>query len=344
MNKLRLFGGICACLFTFGLVTTANSGQITQLVIQDVGSTLGGVYDTALDGNSGGFSFQPINPQTYIGVTGFSTDTGTPMLWGTVAAPVFQGPSVFATGFLFAGLPVEPFTFGTVNNGALGAPFSANGAIGNITNNTLTIDSLGWAILLNGSTEYIQEPDTGTLQVNWVVPTSNQNEYLVSFQWAHLVTADEDPTGFFTGFSGGWILEGIATVEPENQAPDCSSAVASINTIWPPNHMFMSVSVLSVTDPDDDAVTITIDSIFQDEPVDALGDGRFAPDGSGIGTPTASVRAERSGNQNGRVYHIAFTADDGNGAECSSEVLVGVPHNQNSAPIDGGALYDSTLP
>ena len=350
--KLSMLGTISACVFTFGLVTTANSGQITQLVIQDVGSTVGGAYSSVLDGNSGGFKFGPIDPENYDDpppVSRFSTDTGVPMLWGTAAAPVFQGPGVFTTGVLFAGLPVEPFTFGTVDNGAPGAPFVANGAIGDITSNTLTIDSLGWALLFAGSDEFIQGPDPGTLQVNWVATGANPNEYLVSFQWSHLITEDEDPTGgALVGFNASWILEGIATVEPDNQAPDCSAAVASIDTIWPPNHKFVSISVLGVTDLDGDPVTITIDSIFQDEPVDALGDGRFAPDGAGVGTTTAYVRAERSGTKkmggNGRVYQIGFIADDGNGGACSGEVLVGVPHEQNTAPIDDGALYDSTLP
>jgi len=346
--KSRVSGAISACVLIFGLVTTANSGQITQLMIQDVGSTVGGAYNSVSDGNSGGFGFVPIDPETYAFLTGFSTDTGVPMVWGTAATPVFQGPSVFTTGFLFAGVPVEPFTFGTIDNGAASAPFLADGAIGSITGNTLTIDSLGWAVLFNGSDLYPLQPDPGTLQVNWVVPTANPNEYLVSFQWRHMVTEDEDPTGAFVDFDTGWILEGTATVELDNQAPDCSVAVPSIDTIWPPNHKFVSIGVLGVSDPDGDPVTITIDSIYQDEPVDALGDGRFAPDGAGVGTSTAYIRAERSGTKkvsgNGRFYHIGYTADDGQGGICSGEVTVAVPHDQATAPVDDGALYDSTVP
>ena len=46
---------------------------------------------------------------------------------------------------------------------------------------------------------------------------------------------------------------------------------------------------------------------------------------------------------NDRVYHIGFTADDGHSGSCSSEVLVGVPHDQRGTPpVDEGALYDST--
>jgi hypothetical protein len=49
------------------------------------------------------------------------------------------------------------------------------------------------------------------------------------------------------------------------------------------------------------------------------------------------------GNGDGRVYHIFFTADDGNGGVTAGEVTVDVPHDQRGAPaVDGGALYDST--
>ncbi len=136
-------------------------------------------------------------------------------------------------------------------------------------------------------------------------------------------------------------------VEVLNRPPDCSAAAPSIETIWPPNHKFVLVNVLGVTDPEGDLVSITIDRIRQDEPVDTVGDGRFSPDGQGVGTDTAHVRAERIGTKkapgNGRVYHIGFTADDGHGGSCSSEVLVEVPHDQRGTPpVDDGALYDST--
>ena len=94
----------------------------------------------------------------------------------------------------------------------------------------------------------------------------------------------------------------------------------------------------------------TVDGIWQYEPVDTVGDGSFSPDGQGISTDTAEVRAERAGSKkvpgNGRVYHISFTADDGEGGSCSGEVLVGVLHDKGkgTVPVDDGALYDSTVP
>jgi len=104
------------------------------------------------------------------------------------------------------------------------------------------------------------------------------------------------------------------------------------------------VNVVGITDPDEDALSITITSIWQDEPVDTPGHGQFTPDGLGVGTSTARVRAEREGAKNGRVYHIGFTAEDGHGGSCSGEVRVGVPHDQGRGrvPVDDGARYDST--
>ncbi|HSD05131.1 MAG TPA: hypothetical protein VLB45_05195 [Nitrosopumilaceae archaeon] len=129
-----------------------------------------------------------------------------------------------------------------------------------------------------------------------------------------------------------------------NNPPDCDDAAASIASLWPPNHQMHEITIEGVTDPDGDAVTLTISSIFQDEPTDGLGDGDVSPDASGVGTDTAQIRAERSGLEDGRVYHVAFNADDGQGGICSSTVTVGVPHDKNDVPVDGGSIYDSTLP
>lgn len=140
-----------------------------------------------------------------------------------------------------------------------------------------------------------------------------------------------------------------STCEIENEPPDCSGAASSIALLWPPNHQFVPVNVVDVTDPDGDAVSITVDAIAQDEPVKALGGGNTCPDGVGVGTDTAEVRAERAGTKkvpgDGRVYHIAFTADDGQGGTCTGEVLVCVPHDQGQGVgcVDQGPLFNSTV-
>jgi len=130
-----------------------------------------------------------------------------------------------------------------------------------------------------------------------------------------------------------------------NFAPVCSGAYPSVNSLWPVNHQFVPVEILGAIDPDGDAVSIAITSIFQDEPVNSPADGNTAPDGQGIGTPVAEVRAERDARANGRVYHISFTANDGLGGTCSGTVQVGVPLNKGAntpPPVDDGPLFDST--
>jgi hypothetical protein len=127
---------------------------------------------------------------------------------------------------------------------------------------------------------------------------------------------------------------------------DCTDAVASPGQLWPPNHQLVPVEVFDVIDPNGGAVAITFTSVFQDELVNGTGSGDTSPDAVGVGTGSLSVRSERAGNGNGRVYHIAFSATSSGGGSCTGAVSVGVPKSQGKkgGPVDGGALYNSALP
>jgi len=191
--------------------------------------------------------------------------------------------------------------------------------------------SWAWDVTGDGITD-----SSGSASYGSVVPAST------SFATEGIYTL----TFAVTDKDGGTSSDSMV-VKVLNRPPDCSAAAPSIKTIWPPNHKFLPVNILRVTDPEGDPVSITINSIRQDEPVDTVGNGRFSPDGKGIGTDTAHVRAERVGTKkapgNGRVYHIGFTADDGHGGSCSRKVLVGVPHDRKDiSPVNDGALYNST--
>ena len=130
-----------------------------------------------------------------------------------------------------------------------------------------------------------------------------------------------------------------------NAPPDCSHAAGNPVSVWPPNHKYVPVTVGGVTDPDGDPVTVTISGVLQDERTNELGSGDTCPDATGVGTAHASVLAERSGRQDGRVYHVHFTAADGRGGKCEGEVTVCVPHDNRPGAtcVDEGALFDSTL-
>ena len=132
-----------------------------------------------------------------------------------------------------------------------------------------------------------------------------------------------------------------------NHNPVCTAATTGLGTLWPPNHKYVAGQLAGVTDPDGNPITLTINGITQDEPVNSTADGNTSPDAT-IGSGGAfQVRAERSGQGDGRVYRVAFTATDGLGGECSGAGRIGVPHDQGGrpAPIDSAPpSYDSTLP
>jgi len=103
---------------------------------------------------------------------------------------------------------------------------------------------------------------------------------------------------------------------------------------------------VGVTDPDGDSVAITITGVTQDEALNGVGQGHACPDATGVGTASASLRAEREGRGDGRVYHISFAADDGRGGRCTGTVTVCVPHDRGQGQRcgDQGPLFDSTGP
>lgn len=137
----------------------------------------------------------------------------------------------------------------------------------------------------------------------------------------------------------------VITVVRPNDPPLCGLARAVPESLWPPNHKLIPVKIAGVTDPNNDAVQITIIGVTQDEPVNGLGDGDTSPDAV-IQGDKVLLRAERSGTSNGRVYEVHFTADDGQGGTCSGSVKVGVPHSMKPgmSAVDDGQLYDSTQP
>jgi HYR domain-containing protein/NHL repeat-containing protein len=128
-----------------------------------------------------------------------------------------------------------------------------------------------------------------------------------------------------------------------HSVPICTGAVANPSSLWPPNHRLESVGVGGITSADGGTIALTITSIFQDEPTNAIDNDDLAVDGFGVGTSRAQVRVERSGKLDGRVYYIGFTASSG-GASCTGTVTTSVPHDQghHGAAVGQGPLFNST--
>jgi cysteine-rich repeat protein len=137
----------------------------------------------------------------------------------------------------------------------------------------------------------------------------------------------------------------LCLLEVPNRPPVCDAAVATPDSLWPPNHKLVPVTVDGVVDPDGDPVLITVTGVAQDEPVEAQGDGSTCVDATGTGTDIVGLRSERSGQGDGRVYHVAFRADDPHGGVCFGEVTVCVRHDNGhgGACGDQGPLFDSTV-
>jgi hypothetical protein len=132
-----------------------------------------------------------------------------------------------------------------------------------------------------------------------------------------------------------------------NQPPDTSRAFPSLSCLWPPNHTYVDVTVQGVIDPDGDPVKIRIDGVTSDEPpgsVTGAGGKAHDPDAKIDGASVALLRAERSGNNDGRVYTILFTALDVHDLAATGSVKVCVPHDRGEVCpcIDDGQKYDAT--
>jgi len=130
-----------------------------------------------------------------------------------------------------------------------------------------------------------------------------------------------------------------------NAPPDCPAATVAPAMLMRPDHRFRDVAISGVSDPDGDPVHLVVDAVFQDEPVDTLARGASSPDALGVGGEAIKLRAESRQRGDGRVYHVAFSADDGRGGSCSGAVVVCVPRpgwRRGEACVDQGPLHDST--
>lgn len=153
---------------------------------------------------------------------------------------------------------------------------------------------------------------------------------------------DRDYNDNMFEFAGG-ISSEQEPPPPANQPPDCSGARPSVTELWPPNHKLHTVTIEGVTDPEGDAFTIAIVSVFQDEPVKGPGSGNTAPDAV-IDGATVKLRAERSGQGDTRVYNITFVATDAKGNKAPPTVVsVAVPKSKGAeTPPKGPTEFDST--
>lgn len=121
-------------------------------------------------------------------------------------------------------------------------------------------------------------------------------------------------------------------VQVVDNTPPSIDVSVSPTSLWAPNHkMEPIVATVQVTD-NCPGVSFALTSVTSNEPDNGLGDGDTAGDiqDAALGTADTeiSLRAERQGNGDGRIYTITYTATDASNNGDQAVAVVVVPKNQ----------------
>lgn len=111
--------------------------------------------------------------------------------------------------------------------------------------------------------------------------------------------------------------------DTSNRSPDCSHATASPSTLKKHEHKLIPISILGVTDPDGDPVTITVTGVTQDEPTVGCGDLDDCSDRDAAfgGVELFTSGADGSGNGAGRGPGEGVENGKGGERRCSDAVI-----------------------
>lgn len=103
-------------------------------------------------------------------------------------------------------------------------------------------------------------------------------------------------------------------VASDTTPPVISSVSTTPNSIWPPKHQLVEVSVRVVASDDSGETPVcAVLGVASSEPDNGGGDGNTSSDTEVVGPDTVRVRAERSGPAVNRVYTVTVQCTDGSG-------------------------------
>lgn len=125
---------------------------------------------------------------------------------------------------------------------------------------------------------------------------------------------------------------------PVDDTPPVIELAVSPATLWPPNHKMVPIEVtLTVTDGPNPQPSISLLSITSNESEQEyafhadydqnLNEGYTFDDITIDSSGNISLRAERSGKGDGRIYTITYKATDSAGNTTTASTIVTVPHN-----------------
>lgn len=169
---------------------------------------------------------------------------------------------------------------------------------------------------------------TDTTQLSKISTDGSVTLLATGFQFARGL-AEKDGCILVADFRDG-ITGALYRVCPESK-PVCTSVAANAhpNTLWPPNHNMVPVTItISVPDSCNAPLICKVIEVGSNEPVNGLGDGNTFPDWEIIDDLVVNLRAERSGNGTGRVYTLIGQCVDAVGNSASWNTTITVPHNR----------------
>jgi 6-phosphogluconolactonase (cycloisomerase 2 family) len=227
----------------------------------------------------------------------------------------------------------SPFTGpGNNSNVAVLSPDDSKLFVSNQGSNTVTVFSVassGALTLVPGSPfpapGSIAPSGMATDQAGTFLYTADGNNEISGFSVAPsgaLTSVSGSP--FSNGF-GGFGLLSLAVFPPKSccLAPVISGASATPNSLWPPNHKFVDVTIdYTVTNPCPNTCVLTVAS--NEPPVDDT-----EPEWIVVDAHHVQLQAERLGTGDGRIYTITITCtNDTNKLSSTKTVTVLVPHDQ----------------
>ena len=112
-------------------------------------------------------------------------------------------------------------------------------------------------------------------------------------------------------------------VASDTTPPVISSVTTTPNSIWPPKHQMVDVTVGVVASDDSGETPVcAVLSVQSSEPDNGDGDGNTSADTQVVGPERVRVRAERSGPGGARTYTVTVQCTDGSGNSATGEGAV----------------------
>ncbi len=125
--------------------------------------------------------------------------------------------------------------------------------------------------------------------------------------------------------------------------PEITGLQTDKNLLPVPNHKMQDITLSYTASDNCEPVEVSV-TVSSNEPVNGTGDGNTSPDWEIINNNLVKLRAERSGNGNGRIYTITVTARDASGNQTSASTEVKVPKSseQSAASSAVAAMEERT--